>query len=141
MSLEQQRHITGEEKPQPLLIPYKEFLKGLPVETGTILTEVKPHDLFTYQKWLSDEKIINVYDYIETENPRLNQITGYFHYHDKFDKDVIVIGNGNHRALYALLTGKKINVEIENPPNVAVNENPFRLTNLARKYPGSFVTT
>ena len=141
MSPEQQRPIIEGEKPQPLLIPYKEFLKGIPIETGVILTDVKPHDLFTYQTWLSDEKIINVYGYIENDNPLLNQITGYFHYHDKFDKDVIVIGNGNHRALYALLTGKKINVEIENPPNIEVKKNPSRLTNLAKKYPGSFVTT
>lgn len=139
MSREQKTYIDDVESLERPKVPYKEYLQGTPVEIGTVITDVKPRDLFTYQKWLSDEKISNVYEYVMTDNPRLNQITGYFHYHNKFDKDVLVIGNGNHRALYALLSGKKINVEIESPPELKEKENPFRLTNLAKKYPGSFV--
>lgn len=120
-----------------ILIPYQEFLKNRSAETGSVVTGVKPNDLFTYQTWIDDEKIANVLNYVASGDPQLENITGYLHFHPKFDRNVIVIGNGNHRALYALLSGRRINVELSEP-NVEREENPFRINNLLKKYGNVF---
>ncbi len=114
-------------------VEYREFLKDPSAEPGVIITQAKPRDLFTYQNWVDQEKIRNVIKYATEDDPRLNQVTGYLHFHDKFGKNVIVIGNGHHRALYAMEQGAKVDLTLESPPTEHA-DNPFRLSNLAKKY-------
>jgi len=118
-------------------VSFKEFLATSEAESGSVIEGVKPSELFTTQDWLDDAKVANVLGYIEDRDPRLTEITGYLHYHTKFDRNVIVIGNGNHRALYALISGKRIDVAIEDP-RILLKENPFRLKNLLKKYGNVF---
>lgn len=127
-----------EDEQEPVIhVPYREYLKTRTAEVGTVIDDVKPADLFTFQRWLDDTKIANVLDYASTGNPRLDYITGFLHHHTKFDKNVIVIGNGNHRGLYALIKRRKLSVEIREP-NEEYDENPFRISNLLKKYGNPF---
>jgi hypothetical protein len=119
-------------------ISLKDFLKTREADLGTIITGVKPIDLFTYQSWLDDSKIANVLNYAEMQSPELNQITGYIQYHPKLEKNIMVIGNGNHRALYAIAMGRTIDLAVEKP-TILHKENPFRLTNVIKKHGNPFV--
>ena len=127
----------GIEVQQPLTVPYKEFFETNKAEPGTVLVDVKPRDLFTYQGWTDDNKVMNVLNYAEENDPRLYSVTGYVHYHTKFQENVLVIGNGHHRALYALHTGNRVDFTVEDYTPES-KENPFRLTNLVRKYGNIF---
>ncbi len=137
-SFDETEYSGYKEIPEEDQIPYAEFLKGKPVEVGKMIIGVKPKDLFTYQKWIDDNKIMNVMGYVNEGNPLLHQITGYIHHHTKFDKDILVVGNGNHRALYALLNRLPINVEIKEHPEITADINPFRITNNAKRYGDRF---
>ncbi len=126
--------IPTEEIDTTVKVNYREFLKDPNAEPGVIITQAKPRDLFTYQNWVDQEKVRNVIGYASEDDPRLNKVTGYLHFHDKFGENVIVIGNGHHRALYAMEQGSRIDLILENPPTTEHAENPFRLSNLAKKY-------
>src|SRR5688572_16811648 len=125
-----------EEKPSRE-IPYREFSGQESYEPGTVITKVSPRELFTYQDWVDNRKIINVMRYIDEGNPLLNRIEGYTHYHTVFEENVIVIGNGNHRALFALESGKRVDIVLREAPTQH-DKNPFRLTNLHLKYGNIF---
>lgn len=119
-------------------VTYNSFLQGEDVEPGKMIVDIKPRDLFTYQDWVDEHKIMNVLSYSRNNNPLLTQITGYLYFHPKFEREVIVIGNGNHRTIYAIIHGTKINVEIKDPPEEKKETNPFRITNTLKKYGDMF---
>jgi hypothetical protein len=124
---------------QPAItIPYKDFLVTNEAAPGTVLINVKPRELFTYQHWTDINKIINVLRYVEEGDPLLYQLKGHLHYHTKFEENVVVVGNGHHRALYAIHAGSRVNVTLVEPPKMVTDENPFRITNLDKKYGNVF---
>lgn len=120
------------------VISFKEFLKTNDAEIGTIIRGVKPRELYTYQKWLNDTKVANVLSYIENQSPALDQITGYLRYHPVFDENVLVIGNGTHRALYALVSGRTVDIRLDKE-RTEHTDNPWRVFNLVRKYGNPFI--
>lgn len=119
-------------------ISFKGFLETGEAEVGSIITGVKPRELFTYQAWVDDNKIANVLRYAEDQSPELNQITGYIRFHTKLDRNIMVIGNGNHRALYAMINGRTLDFLV-GEPTVIHKENPFQLTNVIKKHGNPFV--
>jgi hypothetical protein len=125
------------EKPLLKVVPYSEFLKTNSAEVGTVIIDVEPRDLFTYQDWIDIAKVENVMTYYLTNDPRLSMISGYLHFHTKFRRNVIVVGNGNHRGLFALIKHRKIDVTIEEEPQ-SDKPNPFKLSNLLKKYGDPF---
>lgn len=118
-------------------ISFRDFLKTREADEGTIIRAVKPSELFTYQTWLDENKIANVLNYIEDQSPELDQLTGYVRFHSKLDKNILVIGNGNHRALYALVSGRTVDLSI-GKATVEHKDNPFRLSNLVKRYGNPF---
>lgn len=126
-----------EEQTNGIFIPYSEFSRQEHYAYGTTITQVPPRELFTYQERISTEKIVNILGYVEEDNPLLSIVSGYTFFHTIFEENVIVVGNGNHRTLYAMENRKKVDVVLWQNPEPK-DENPARFTNLHRKYGNIF---
>ncbi len=115
--------IDGEPK---VVMSYKEFkrLKGA-VEIGTLVTGVKPGDLFLTQDWADAKKVFSAEERLRDDPGKAKIIPVYL---AKFpDRIVMAAGDGTHRVITAKLNGDRVDTFIvgDLPPNV-------RLTTVSR---------
>lgn len=91
-------------------ISYADFKKTAVIEPGTIINSVRPSNLYTTQNWISEKKVSAALSR-EVEPEDRFPISAYIH-EDK-GKRVLVLGDGNTRAIVAWVRGVLIEVTIK----------------------------
>jgi hypothetical protein len=130
---------TNSEQAAKPVISYKEWKQlNYAAEPGAIVTDVPPIELFTTQDWLRPDKAIRAVTAQEELVEDAFTVMGIAFSHPKEHVGVVpVLLEGNHRTVNALINSSRVNFKIadrELPPDAQV----WRVTNLAKKYPGLF---
>lgn len=116
-------------------ISYKEWIEnGQNSETGVIITDVPPRNLFTTQDWLDPVKAPRAHIAQEEMLEDAFTVEGVVYQHPKEHMGkVLVVLEGNHRTVSAMVHHSKVQFKLidhELSPETPV----WRTTNLARKY-------
>lgn len=103
--------MTGEfQNGQHQIITYNSLREARTIESGTVVTDVKPQELWTTQDWIEVEKVRAALN--RTVGPEDTFPTeGYTHKHH--GKTILVLGDGNTKSIIAWAQGKRVEFTIK----------------------------
>lgn len=107
-------YVPYSETGDPILLPYKQWKKKPDlVDPGTFIIDIPPKELFTTQDWLDPEKMKRAMVAQDEMYDDAYTVPGVIFEHPKdYMGFVLVLLEGNHRAVHAAHTGHRINFQV-----------------------------
>lgn len=95
---------------QHQIITYNSLRETKAIAPGTVVAGVKPQDLWTTQGWIEEKKVQDALSR-DCKTDDCYPTRGYLHKHK--GKNILVLGDGNTKAIVAWIRGQRVEFTIE----------------------------